>query len=278
MYQNTILDHVFNEVAFLPDHEYEFEVIKKDTRIKIKDTLKAPFRYICSIRFDNNASGTGTLIGPKTVLTAGHVVWDKLNNKKIDSDKLSVVPAMNGNKYPKAGTGIYKVAKVIMSKSSYATGDNGTRGDYAIIHLTEPAGTKYGYWGMADWKKYNVRTSIHSNKFLPLPAGELKVNICGYPGDEDRSDRMGDHQWLAYDRSAKFSDNRQILEYLNDTFPGHSGSPVWVRRHSSMGGRVLVAIHISGRTRNAAGKIVGSGNRAVYINDSVRNFIKANTI
>ena len=34
-----------------------------------------------------------------------------------------------------------------------------------------------------------------------------------------------------------------MLTYLNDTCPGHSGSPVWVRRHPSMGGRVLVGVH-----------------------------------
>ncbi|MBC7826265.1 MAG: trypsin-like peptidase domain-containing protein [Chitinophagaceae bacterium] len=280
MQKNSLLENVFHETTLSSGHnnfqqEYEFEVIRQDTRLKIKDTLKAPFKYICSIRFNNEASGTGTLIGPKTVLTAGHVVWDKGSNKKTDTTKLTVVPAMNGDTFPKAGAGIYQVSSIIMSKASFRSSDIGGPDDYAIIHLKEAAGNKFGFWGMSNWSKDKVRTTIHSNKFLPLPAGQITVNICGYPGDEDRKDRFGNHQWLAYNRSAKFSENRKILEYLNDTFAGHSGSPVWVRRHPSMGGRVMVGIHISGITRQN-NKITGKGNRAVYINDDVRKFIAAN--
>ena len=278
MYNNSLLEHVFNEIALLSNRdrefESEFEVIKEDTRLKIKDTLKAPFKYICSIRLDGDASGTGTLIGPKTVLTAGHVVWNRSKNKMEDLTRLTVVPAMNGNLFPKPGLGVYQVSRVVMSKSNFKSIDITTPADYAVIHLKEPAGTKFGYWGMADWKKDKLRTTIHSKKFLPLPAGELTLNLCGYAGDEDREDRKGDHQWLAYNRSAKFSENRQILEYYNDTFGGHSGSPAWVRRHSSMGGHVMVGIHISGISRNPQGK----GNRAVYINDTVRKFITANIL
>lgn len=269
---SSLLQNVFNEIqqGQYRSDEFEFEVIKKDTRTKIKDTLKAPFKFICSIRYKGDPSGTGTLIGPKTVLTAGHVVWDSANNKKIDVVNLSVIPAKNGTVFPKGSAGEYKVSSVVMSKSGFKTSDYAGPDDYAIIHLSESAGDKFGYWGMTNWQKDKVRTTIHSSKFLPLPAGQLTVNLCGYPGDEDRDDRMGNHQWLAYNRSARFADNRRVLEYLNDTFPGHSGSPVWVRRHNSMGGRVMVGIHMAGIAMK------GIGNRSVYINDTVRKFITGN--
>ena len=64
-----------------------------------------------------------------------------------------------------------------------------------------------------------------------------------------------------------------MLHYLNDTCPGHSGSPVWVRRHPSMGGRVLVAVHVA---RDDGIGVVA--NRSVLITPAVRQFIVANTV
>jgi V8-like Glu-specific endopeptidase len=52
---------------------------------------------------------------------------------------------------------------------------------------------------------------------------------------------------------------------------GHSGSPVWVRRHPSRGGRVLVAVN-TGSGANDSGK-----NSGVLIDPVVRQFIVGNT-
>jgi outer membrane protein OmpA-like peptidoglycan-associated protein len=105
---------------------------------------------------------------------------------------------------------------------------------------------------------------------LPLRAGTLQVNLSGYPadkpsgarfvctdprrprnrcfhsliGDPRRSRLCGTEQWRAFDKTV--ASRGGILEYVDDTCPGHSGSPVWVRRDPSLGGRVMVAIHISG--------------------------------
>ena len=100
-----------------------------------------------------------------------------------------------------------------------------------------------------------VGTSISAGP-LPLRAGRLSVNICGYPGDKclpiprTRRRICGRHPYRAYDETVRLRGG--ILHYLNDTFFRMSGSPVWVRRHFSMGGRVMVAVHV-------AGTIPGSG-------------------
>src|SRR5205085_7492535 len=118
---------------------------------------------------------------------------------------------------------------------------------------------------------------------LPLSAGVLRVNLSGYPADRPSAARFGCRtagrnprchfarpgaagrnrlcgafQYRAYEKTVRSSGG--ILTYLDDTCPGHSGSPVWVKRHPSMGGRVLVAIHIAGG---------GSANRSVRITNSV---------
>lgn len=130
-----------------------------------------------------------------------------------------------------------------------------------------------------------------------MPQGKLKVNLSGYPADMPSARRFGcrdpqqpkkrcrhgrlsdpkrqricgTHQYRAYSRTVRPSGG--MLQYLNDTCPGHSGSPVWVKRHSSKGGRVLVAVHVAGDAPPAP-----TANRAVPITNSVLNFIKANTV
>ena len=73
----------------------EEEVIPPvDTRTCIRPTTAAPFRYICSIQTPINPTtmrvGSGTLIGPRTVLTAGH------NMDGVSAALTQVAPGRNG--------------------------------------------------------------------------------------------------------------------------------------------------------------------------------------
>ena len=59
-----------------PGPSLEAEVLGRDTRVQVRDTTVAPFRYICHLHNrpigGGGWTGTGTLIGPRTVLTAAH--------------------------------------------------------------------------------------------------------------------------------------------------------------------------------------------------------------
>jgi V8-like Glu-specific endopeptidase len=271
--------------------ERESEVIPpKDTRVLVSKTTDAPFRYICNLEYDLPGFGrrsicTGTLIGPRTVLTAGHCL------AKLEAKRLRVIPGRNGTLEPLPAT---QAVRCILA--SGFSGSSAT--DYGIIHLADPIGEKVGYWTLKTHRHPGdpVGTSILSSGSLPLPAGKIKVNLSGYPadmpsgrqyfcrdpkrplnrcrhsllGDKRRSALCGTYQHRAYDLTVRLAGG--ILHYLNDTCPGHSGSPVWVRRSPDMGGRVLVGIHIAGDDPAIAGK----ANRAVFINKTVRSFIVAN--
>ena len=138
-----------------------------------------------------------------------------------------------------------------------------------MIHLQTPIGIPVGYWSIAHRLGFrdSIGTSISSGP-LPEDAGKLKVNLSGYPrdkpsekrlgctdptrpadecfhsryGDPRRSSLCGTELWRAYDRTVSVSGG--LLRYLTDQCTGHSGSPVWVRRDASRGGRVMVAINI----------------------------------
>jgi len=248
----------------------ELEVIGADTRKRVQTTTIAPFRYICHVEINRGTGGepgrTGTLIGPRTVLTAGHCIWDETNDRLEDLTTcvIRVIPGRNGSSEPLPAT----QAKKLIVPTGYNRSKAATSLDYGIIQLKDDVGNRIGYWSMnyKKWPKDAYGVSI-LQRALPQSVGQLKVNLCGYPTDRGG----GIHQYLSYNSTQLLRDG--MLHYLNDTGQGHSGSPVWVKRHPSMGGRVLVAIHVAGD--DGTGK---KANRAVFINDTVRRFITTNTI
>lgn len=71
----------------------DYEVIGLDTRTCIRNTTVAPFRYICSIDL-NGPCCSGTLIGPRTVLTAGHCITPP--SCSVVPGVTRVIPGRNG--------------------------------------------------------------------------------------------------------------------------------------------------------------------------------------
>ncbi len=250
----TMLEELDELFAF----EIDTEIIGKDSRVAVgKKTGEAPFRYICSLEYDKRRA-TGVLIGPRTVLTAGHNVHDITQGEKLrDPSHMMVIPGRNAKTHPPALP--TSKAVTFIPYPGYA---RGTRTDLAIVHLEKALGATYGYWSRTyKSRPYDpIGTSILRGS-LPLPAGTLKVNLSGYPGDKG-----GVSQWRAYDITVSRANG--LLRYLDDTYRGHSGSPVWVRRSPDMGGRVLVGVHIGGNKKS---------NAAVFVDKDVLKFIIANT-
>jgi len=154
--------------------------------------------------------------------------------------------------------------------------------DYGLITLRDSIGTTktsalrnrpLGFWGS---KEFGAGTRI-----IPLDPSELQnkpVNISGYPADKCGTqpsvggatdpqlaacpiNTWASNQWRSYGKvlGASPSTTPLRIRYDMDTFGGHSGSPVWLRRQDF---RNLIAIH-------RAGSGIGVFNEGVRITQSL---------
>ena len=167
-------------------------VIGEDTRRRVTRTSRYPFRTIGLI--GNHC--TGTLIGSRHVLTAGHCVYNIKNDKWYS--KLSFSAGQDGQNRQ------YNVEwKRAITVKGWARSHKRNY-DYAMIVLVKDIGNTVG------WMGYGYR--------VPMP--NYSVNIIGYPGDKPYAT-----MWQTYCRLEKITHFQ--MYYPCDTYGGMSGSAVY---------------------------------------------------
>lgn len=150
-------------------------------------------------------SGTGSLVGNRLVITAGHMVpWGQKNWW------MRFVPAyFNGSSLFGAGVESY-----VSDARGYNVNGNVTGYDWAILRLYEPLGTSLGYFG------YNG----YSDSWNNLP---VWTNI-GYPGDIDNAQEPAFQQGFTINDTDGDSNGGEELETENcDLNHGNSGGPIY---------------------------------------------------
>lgn len=180
-------------------------VIGLDQRQRIFETDLDPWRMICSLNMFaglSGAIGTGWLVGPRTLLTAGHCVF---SNTFFGgwADRIEIRAGRNGDEEPFA----------VVQSRRFSSVDRWVHSedpdfDIGAIHLEEPLGDEVGWFAVG-----------------ALPTDQLEsflVNISGYPGDRGN----GREQYFHANRILRVTERR--LFYDVDTFGGQSGAPVWI--------------------------------------------------
>jgi V8-like Glu-specific endopeptidase len=198
-------------------------VIGADDRVRIANTAVLPWSGIChlSITAANGQRflGTGWMISPRCVITAGHCVFIRSAGGWVKN--IHVTPGRNGTLTP-----FGQVAATRFSAMPAWVAHNDRNSDCGCIILPKAPRAKNG--------ALPFRFGYTAKSASAISARAL--NISGYPGDKD-----GVTQWF-HARLAK-SVSARVITYDIDTAGGQSGSPVW---HLENATRTAVGIHTNG--------------------------------
>lgn len=210
-------------------------IIGTDDRVRVTNNEIYPWRCICSLLITANTGaqylGTGWLVSPRLLLTAGHVVYMADEGGWVT--QIEVIPGRNADQRPFGSA----VARDFRSVSGW-TQDNDSDYDYGGILL--PADKRYGE--QLGWFGYASRVDDYLRS--------ITLNLAGYPGDGGKAPNNVDGTQWYHSRTVKDVLEKQ-LTYEIDTYGGQSGAPVW--ELASNGSRYGVAIHTFGTTVNNGG-------------------------
>lgn len=215
-------------------------VIGADDRVRVTNTTAYPWRTICSLRITARDGsrwiGTGWLVGNRTLITAGHVVY--MHSRGGWVRNIEVIPGRNGSSEPFGSCTATSFRSVLgWTRSRKRSHDYGA----ILLPRTCDYGKRLGYFGYANYGFFTLLNML--------------VNLSGYPGDKP----AGTQWWHA--RRIKWVTSRTLV-YNIDTAGGQSGSPVWRKKGSQ---RYAVGIHTNGSS---------SGNSATRITKPVFDNIK----
>eukprot|EP01026_Neomeris_dumetosa_P025714 TRINITY_DN21123_c0_g1_i5.p4 TRINITY_DN21123_c0_g1~~TRINITY_DN21123_c0_g1_i5.p4 ORF type:complete len:202 (+),score=8.13 TRINITY_DN21123_c0_g1_i5:621-1226(+) len=175
---------------------------------------------------------TGTLVGSRFVLTAGHCVIDRNSGQLLDD--LDFYPAKNQDLEP---YGKYAWEYAFVSENFYITKDS--RYDYALIVLEKP---------VQDIQPMSFAHECDTRLTFTL-------NIVGYPFDKNPSDA----QWTTSCNAVKLNCTQKIFQHNCDTMKGMSGAPMFVYRRNDNPQFSIRSIHIAALLTNQPIGVINLG-------------------
>jgi glutamyl endopeptidase len=222
------------EASFGPLPPQPETVHGPDDRVQISTTNVYPWRAHCSLAMTaadgSRWIGSGTFIGPRTVLTAGHCVFVKgsgVAGRDGWMRAIQVMPGRNGASLPYGS----KTSSTFRSVTGWTVSGN-QEYDYGVIIL--PTSFDVGWFGFASFSDADVLAMIG--------------NIAGYPGDKPAGT-----MWFDARRIASISPRK--VYYDIDSAGGQSGSGVYRFLNNE---RHVFAVHAyGGATTNSGTRING---------------------
>jgi V8-like Glu-specific endopeptidase len=225
----SILREIGSSTGLDPSSVVSLEsVIAADDRIRVENTIGAPWRRVCclTITGENGAVSRGTafLVGPRTLLTAGHCVYSTV---LFDGWAKSIVveAGRNGLDLP-----FGSVTSTWFSTLVDWVQNENPNSDVGCIQLEEPVGDTVGW--------FTLDTDIGEQSSI-----RPTIAIAGYPVDRDGGNSM----YTSFNQLLRSTPTQ--LFYDVDTVGGQSGAPVWVT--DTDGDVRVIGIHAYG----ASGKL-----------------------
>jgi len=197
-----------------------------DERVVIQNPARVPFKAIAKVDIgpDGGGRGSAVLVAPCTLLTNGHVVYNR------EKEKFRAIQRVHPGSYYDEDRGKAvdpygsKEAVLLATNTSWEnTGES--QYDYGAIFIESPFS--------------HISATLIPVEFEHEPSF---VNLSGYPSEQLPTDRNGakQEQWRGWG-SVEETDDR-LVRYAARSTGGASGSPVWVY-NATTDTRRLVAIN-----------------------------------
>lgn len=239
-------------------------IIGEDDQITPVNVNNFPYRCIVYLRsfFDLNndgtydiyLEGTGFLVGPNVMVTAGHNFYCGLTiNNSVEYfwvDECRIYPRQASEEisedtddyyYPKSWT--YSTA-FLYDEDTPSNNANNLQHDWIVANLFSPLGSTNGWLSVRDWE---------------LSVNGLNAYLSGYPADSD------DKLHFQYRTTGVIQQSdAYMLAYNMDAEPGNSGSPVYIN------GSTVIGIH----TLGTGNSFYPGKNCGVRITESLYNIIQ----
>jgi V8-like Glu-specific endopeptidase len=239
-------------------------VIGRDNRTRVTETDMSPWRMICSIRVtrgDLTNVGTGFMIGPRTLLTAGHVLVSP-DNPHLPT-RVQVIPGLNGERTPYRSHSAERFSVHPKWSKEFSPAC-----DVALIHLGQNLGDELG-WFRVDAK-------------APTEMIGHWVHVTGYPAE--KKEARGQETSVPLSRQAcqlwhhaapidRFEVGRVF--YRVDTTEGQSGAPIYLLdEDQNYATPTAVGIHAYGTRGTPSSR--APANSGVWFNPAILDFIAKN--
>ncbi|MCO8145596.1 trypsin-like serine protease [Rhodovulum tesquicola] len=206
-----------------PETWVPFSVIGEDERVAVNDTTGFPERAIVQILFRNAFGGTslcsGMMVSADTVLTAAHCIHGGTVFGRAYS-AYRVLPGRNRAATPFGECGVRR-AHVLQGWTAATSAEEARDYDLGALKLDCRVGEATGWAGVRVLDEAEL--------------GAVTV-VQGYAADKAPPGR----QWVSTDSLRILRDLKGF--YLNDTYGGTSGSPVFLGADRA----VLVGVHTNG--------------------------------
>jgi len=207
------------------------------------DTQEWPWAAIGRVNRSTGGFCTGTLIGPRVVLTAAHCVYDKRTGQRVRPADLHFLPGYRRGEFL-----AHSAALSVVVPDNYSYGTETVRADWAIMVLEKAIPIKP----------------------LPIRDGSLPdgavLTRAGY--SQDRAHLLSVHNGCALGKAGA---SPGLLTHTCDATHDDSWSPLLMRAHD---GPFIVGIDVAAGT--IAGDMIGLAVPSISFSETARAMLAKN--